>query len=73
MAYFRACAAISVLLLVASCAYDHATGAYGMSQGSASTSVYAPDRPAPMDESRRIAKEDCTRPVTVDRGNLLCR
>ena len=30
---------------------------------------YAP----PMDPTRKIAEQDCVRPIVTDRGNLMCR
>jgi hypothetical protein len=66
MTCFKVGAAAALLLLVASCAYDRADS-YEMTRLAASKSV------APMDGSRRIAQQDCTKPVTVDRGTLLCR
>ena len=67
MTYFKVGAAAALLLLVVSCAYDRAPDSYEMSRLASS------DATAPMDGSRRVAQQDCTRPVTVDRGNLLCR
>jgi hypothetical protein len=67
MAYFKIGAVAALLLLVVSCAYDRAPDSYALSQLAAS------EGPAPMDGSRRVAQQDCTRPVTVDRGNRLCR
>jgi len=73
MAYFRIGAAIVFLVCIASCASNEATDLYGMPRTSMSSSMYARDKPAPMDASRRVAKADCTKPVVVDHGNLLCR
>ncbi|HXZ50939.1 MAG TPA: hypothetical protein VEH51_02985 [Burkholderiales bacterium] len=70
MAYIRTCAALIVLLGTASCAFDRAER-YNMSATS-QTSIYARDKPAPMDQSVPVAKQDCSRPVTLDRGNLYC-
>jgi hypothetical protein len=67
MAYLKVGAAAALLLLVVSCAYDQHADSYALSELAASEAT------APMDGSRRIAQQDCTRPVTVDRGNLLCR
>ncbi len=72
MAYIRTCAALIVLLGTASCAYDRAQW-YGMSGTSSKTSMYTADKPAPMDQSVPVATQDCSRPVTLDRGNLYCK
>jgi len=40
--------------------------AYGATTG---MPLYAP----PMDSSRKVAEQDCSRPVTLDQGNLRCR
>jgi len=29
--------------------------------------------PAPMDPSRRVADQDCSKALEFDRGNILCR
>jgi len=71
MAYMKTCAAMIVLLGTASCAFDRAER-YGMS-GTSSMSVYTPDKPAPMDQSVRVAAQDCSNAVTLDRGNLYCK
>jgi hypothetical protein len=71
MAYIRTCAALIVLLGTASCAYDRAEW-YGMSGRSSATSIYTPEKPAPMDPSVKVASQNCAQPVTLDRGNLYC-
>jgi hypothetical protein len=63
---FRTAAAVIGLLSIVSCASDQPTDSYEMSR------LAAASAPAPMDASRRIAKQDCTRSVVTDRGNLLC-
>jgi outer membrane lipopolysaccharide assembly protein LptE/RlpB len=71
MAYIRTCAALIVLLGTASCAFDRADR-YNMSGMSSNTSIYSADKPAPMDRSVRVATQDCSKAVTLDRGNLYC-
>ena len=41
----------------------------------AGCSSRAPDGPyvPPMDPTRKIAEQDCARPIVTDRGNLMCR
>jgi hypothetical protein len=73
MTYFRGGAAIAVLLLVVSCANDPTSDPYALPSFAAATSEYRLNTAPPMDPSRTIAREDCTKPVTVDRGNLLCK
>ena len=73
MAHIKAGAAIIFLICTASCANYETTDSYGMPRTSMSSSTYAREKPAPMDASRKIAKQDCTKPVVVDHGNLLCR
>ncbi|HMA88795.1 MAG TPA: hypothetical protein VKP89_08630 [Burkholderiales bacterium] len=70
--YIRTCAALIVLLSTASCAFDRAER-YNMSGTSSKTSIYTADKPAPMDKSVPVATQDCSRPVTLDRGNLYCK
>jgi hypothetical protein len=72
MAHIRICAALIVLLGTASCAYDRAEW-YGMSGTFSATSIYTPEKPAPMDPSVKVAAQDCSNAVTLDRGNLYCK
>jgi len=67
MAYIKVAGAAALLLLVVSCAYNQPANSYEMSQLAAKAS------PAPMDGGRRIARQDCTKPVMADHGNLLCK
>ena len=71
MNYVKTGVAIFVLLCAASCAFDRAER-YGMS-GSSSKSIYSQDKPVPMDQSVPVAAQDCSRQVTLDRGNLYCK
>jgi hypothetical protein len=71
MAYIRTCAALIALLGTASCAFDRAEW-YGMSGASSATSIYTPDKPAPMDPSVKVVAQNCAHLVTLDRGNLYC-
>jgi hypothetical protein len=61
---------IVLLLLVAaaSCATERRDSSYGMS-----ATYSAARQPAPLDTARTIAEQDCTKPIVLDRGNLLCR
>jgi hypothetical protein len=35
--------------------------------------TYARVKPLPMDDSRKIVEQDCSKVVETDRGNLRCR
>jgi len=62
--------AIVLLLLVAatSCATERRDSSYGMS-----VTYSAARQPAPLDPARTVAEQDCTKPIALNRGNLLCR
>jgi len=79
---FRLALAALMCVLAAGCssvrdAYGVQTGsrphapsfrdAYGVQTGVAA--AYAP----PMDSGRKVAEQDCSRPLTLDQGNLRCR
>ena len=70
-------AAVGLLLVIAataSCASRDSPGAsYGMAGGITLNPAIAPSRPAPMDRTRKISEQDCSKPVTFDQGNLRCR
>jgi len=34
---------------------------------------YVAAKPLPLDPSRRIAEQDCSKAIEIDRGNILCR
>jgi hypothetical protein len=46
-----------LLVLAAGCSTNPRDGAY----------------PPPMDPTRKVSEQDCTRPIVDDRGNLMCR
>ncbi len=62
--------ALVLLLLVtaASCTTERQYSSYGMSAGYPAAAT-----PAPLDPARAVAEQDCTKPIALDRGNLLCR
>jgi hypothetical protein len=62
--------AIVLLLVVAaaSCATERQYSSYGMG-----VTYSAAGRSAPLDPARTVAEQDCTKPIVLDRGNLLCR
>jgi len=50
--------AVLLLVLAAGCSTNPQNGAYA---------------PPPMDPTRQVSEQDCTRPIVDDRGNLMCR
>jgi len=62
--------AIVLLLVVAaaSCTTERRYSSYGMSAGYPAAAT-----PGPLDPARTVAEQDCTKPITLDRGNLLRR
>src|SRR3989449_7181084 len=62
--------ALVLLLLVtaASCTTERQYSSYGMSAGYPAAAT-----PAQLDAARSVAEQDCTKPIMLDRGNLLCR
>jgi len=73
MTLVRTVGALAVLVSTVSCADNGVTDSYGMPRISRESSIYEPSKPAPMDPNRKIAGQDCTKPVVVDQGNLLCK
>lgn len=73
MTLVRTVAAIAVLVSTASCADNGMTDSYGMPRISRESSIYERSKPGPMDPTRKIDEQDCTKPVVVDQGNLLCK
>ena len=43
------------------------------SQTETMNSDYMTSNPPPMDPDRKIAEQDCTKPIDMERGNLLCK
>lgn len=72
MPHFAAGAVIVLTIITASCASSDSPGTYGKSRSIATDSMYT-SRPAPMEPSRTVAEQDCTKPIDLDRGNLLCK
>ena len=54
--------------LLAGCATEER--GYGMSYAGARPSTVS--APA-MDPNRKVAEQDCSKPIETDRGNVLCR
>jgi hypothetical protein len=66
-------AAIALIACAAACAAPETdtSGGYGMPNVMSDT--YARVKPLPMDDSRKIAEQDCSKAVETDRGNLRCK
>jgi hypothetical protein len=73
MPYFTNAAAIILMISTASCASRESPGAYRMSRSTATSATYMPSRPAPLDPTRKIVEQDCSKPVELHRGNLRCK
>lgn len=67
-------AALIVAAATASCATDGGSpGSYGMAGRYAGNPAAGSAPPPPMDPARKIAEQDCSKPVAVDQGNLRCK
>src|SRR5262245_48014149 len=55
-----------VLVLAAGCAQD------ALAQAGSSGSQDYGTNPPPMDPTRKVSRQDCTRTIQMDGGNLLC-
>ena len=64
-------ASVVLLLLVAACASDSPPSSYGA--GTAANPMTAGTLPPPMDRSRKVNKQDCSKPVDTTAGNLSCK
>ncbi len=67
---FKTAAAIALVSCTAACAGSDTSG-YGMP--SITSDNYVAAKPLPLDPSRRIAEQDCSKAIEIDRGNILCR
>jgi hypothetical protein len=74
-------AAIALALLVTSAgckstdtpdSLDFSYHTYDRTEMSVTTST-APTAPPRLDRTRKVAEQDCSKPVALDRGNLKCR
>ena len=73
MAHCTPAAAIVLVICTASCASSNSPGGYGMSGSTAGATTYTTFAAAPMDPNRKVAEQDCSKPVELDRGNLRCK
>ena len=73
MTHSKTTAAIILVLSTVSCASSESPGAYGMSGGTTTSPRYATPKAPPMDPSRKIVEQDCTKPVKWYEGNVRCK
>ena len=76
MIRLKTAAALAFIGWVAACAgkddiVTDTSGGYGMPNVMSDT--YATAKPLPMDDSRKIVEQDCSKAVETDRGNLRCK
>ena len=69
--HFRKAAAIVLIGCNAGCAGNDTAGGYGMP--SVMSDTYATAKPLPMEPSRTINEQDCSKEIVFDRGNILCK
>jgi hypothetical protein len=72
MAYSAAAVAIFFALTTVSCAGIESSGADRLAR-STTNPDYVSSKPAPMDASRKVVEQDCSKPVELYQGNLLCK
>ena len=65
--------AILVLLLAAGCAGDGMMSGDYSGGGSAVNPVRPEESIPPLDPKRKVSEQDCSRPVDIAAGNLLCK
>jgi hypothetical protein len=49
------------------------TDPYNSSRASAASIKYASPPRGPLDPSRKIAEQDCSQPIDIDKGNVRCK
>jgi len=69
---YSAAIAIALSFSAISCATSESTPEYRMPSSAASDPSYASSTPPPMDPSRKIAEQDCSQPIELDKGNIRC-
>jgi hypothetical protein len=69
MMHFKAVAGVVLIGCTVSCA---SSGPSDVMPGVVSD-TYATVKAAPLDATRKIAEQDCSKPIDFDRGNILCR
>lgn len=64
-------AALFLVLLVAACTSTDGTGRYSATMEKDATATAG--QPVPMDPTRPVAVQDCSKPIEAVGGNLSCR
>ena len=73
MIHFNVATMIALAISAAGCASTDSSAGYGMSStGSVRTAGVSAKAP-PMDATRKIAEQDCSKAVDFEGGNLRCR
>lgn len=65
--HLETAAAIALICCTASCASRDSMGNYGVT-----AERYGAVKAPPMDPTRTVNDQDCSKPVVSDRGNLRC-
>jgi hypothetical protein len=71
MTHFKTAAALALIGGTVSCAAPPPSAQSQRYEGSMTNR--ARDRQAPMDPQRKVVEQDCSKPVELYRGNLLCK
>lgn len=66
--YYGGGAVVMILVTGLAAVFD-----WGSVRTSASNPDYMTFNPAPMDPTRKISEQDCTKPIAFDGGNLRCK
>jgi len=70
----RLAALLLIALATAGCARsDMTTGRYTMTEEPSNNRTLAAGQPAPLDPTRSISERECSKPIPLPDGNLLCR
>lgn len=63
---------LAVVALAAACTSPSRTGVYSR-EGHVESASSGASKPPAMDTKRRVAAQDCSKPVAFDEGNLRCK
>ena len=72
MVHFKTAAAIVLIGSTVSCASSESAAGYERSRRAA-TNAELSSRPAPPDPSRKVAEQDCSKPIDLYGGNIRCK
>jgi hypothetical protein len=70
---YSAAIAIAFSVGAVSCAKSASTPEYRMPSSAASDPSYVTSEPPPLDPNRKIAEQDCSKPIELDKGNIRCK